>query len=148
VKKSMLYPALANLACAAVLLWLVIAYEFRVEPLLCGFLGGCAASGVRLLGQFLHWSRPENAEAYARRQKDREIDLHDERKEMLRMRSARILYRATFWAEWAAVIVLAVLAVLGIGIPATRIASIAIAALAALQFYGGWIVYRQLEKKY
>jgi len=148
MNQKRLYWAIGLLAVSAVCLAFTIAYDFRIEPVLCGVCGGCAASGIRNLRQFVHWSRPENAAEDERRQHQREIDLHDERKVMLRMRSAWVLYQVTYWVEWVAVMALSVLSVLEIGTPTTRVVMCVLMALVILQLIGGKIIYRRLEQKY
>jgi len=148
MKKSTFYKALAYLAGAAVCLALVIRYDFRIEPILCGMVGACAAVGLKLLRQYFYWSRPENAAAYEEKQRRAQIDLRDERKVMLREKSAYVMYRILYYVEWAAVVVLAVLSTLEIGTPTTRVVMGVITLLALLQIFGGYVVYRILEKKY
>ena len=148
MKKSTLYTALAYLAAAVVCLVLALLTDWLIEPLLCGMVGGSGAVGIRLLRQYLYWSRPENAAAYAEKQREEKIALTDERRIMLREKSGSLMYRATYWAEALAVVALSVLTALGVGKPAARIAMIALALAMAVQTVAGRLVYRALEKKY
>ncbi len=148
MKKSTLYLALGYLAAAAACLAVTLLTDTRIEPLLCGMVGGFGVAGLRLLRRYLYWSRPENAAAYAERQRETQISLHDERKIMLREKSGSLMYRATYWAEAVAVVELAVLSALGVGRPAARVAMIALALAMVAQTVAGRLVYRALEKKY
>ncbi len=148
MKKSTLYLALGYLAAAAACLALTLLTDTSIEPLLCGMVGGFGVAGLRLLRRYLYWSRPENAAAYEKRQRETQISLHDERKIMLREKSGSLMYRATYWAEALAVIALSLLTALGVGRPAARVAAIALALAMVVQTVAGRLVYRALEKKY
>ena len=90
MKKSNLWAGLAEIALG--LAFLVAAFfwvEGTMGSLLCGLGGGFLGSGGELVWKYWKWTRPQNVERYREKLEQEEIDLRDERKELLGCKAGR-----------------------------------------------------------
>lgn len=120
-------------------------WETRLSGILCGIGGGWFFNGIAQLYRYIKWTRPENAEAYRARLEQQQIDLHDERKEMLRNRSGRYAYVLGLAVCCIAILVFSILGMLGV-LKGWRAAVLFLGAYVVFQYVAGIVIYRRLEQ--
>ena len=91
MKKSVFYSGIAYLT-AGFLFLLAATLDTPLKSLLYGFTGAGFCAGLTLLVKYFYWTRPSRTTAYQQRLEEETIDLHDERKEMLRNKAGRYAY--------------------------------------------------------
>lgn len=147
MKKQMLYTGMAYAAAGCLCLLLALCTNWQIEPLLWGLFGAGAGSGLMMIGKYLYWTRGDRRAAYDARLKAEQINLHDERKIMLRDKSGAIVYRTMLMGDMLLTFICSILSILEIGKPFTLYLTITFALLAAIQYLLGIAVFRHLEKK-
>ncbi len=147
MKKSILYTGIAYLAVGAVCLYLALLHEFQIEGLLWGFAGAGIVSGALMIWKYLHWSRPERQSEYERLAQIERIEMHDERKVMLRDKSGRIAYVIMIGIYCALMMCFSFFTVMGWWMPFARYAVIGLGILLAIQYICGIVVFQHLAKK-
>lgn len=134
---------LIGLACGlAALRW-----DTPLGSLLCGFSFALLAPGVLMIWKYRKWSRPENAAAYQEKLEQEQIDLRDERKEMLRNRAGRYAYVLGLLLGCLAIVVCGVLDTLGM-IQHGRGLMLFLGVYVLVQYAAGILIYRRLCDKY
>lgn len=149
MKKSNLWCALAYALLGLAILLAGLVWETRLSSLMVGFGAGLLGSGAMQLVRYRKWTRPENADTYRERLEQEQIDLRDERKNMLRDRSGRYAY--VFGLMLCAVSILTFHLLEALGIveeTAARLVVLYLAAYLIIQYIAGFTVYRWLSKKY
>ena len=66
--------------------------ETPLDSLFCGFFGAFTGPGVMQVYKYVKWTRLETADSLQRYLEEEQINLRDERKEMLRNKSGRYAY--------------------------------------------------------
>ncbi|MDY5509141.1 hypothetical protein [Dysosmobacter sp.] len=148
MKKSNLWAGLAEIALG--LAFLVAAFfwvEGTMGSLLCGLGGGFLGSGGELVWKYWKWTRPQNVERYREKLEQEEIDLRDERKELLRCKAGRYAYQLGFAVCCVAAFLVALLGALGV-IEHYLPLLCFLAAYLVFQYAAGLWFYRRLERKY
>lgn len=145
MKKSNLWWALGITAAGIAFFLAGLLWETRLSAILCGGGGGCFFNGLVQLRRYAKWSRPENAEAYRERLEQEQIDLHDERKEMLRSKSGRYAYLLGLLLCCLFILVFSILDMLDILENGSMFALFLFAYL-IVQYAAGVLIYRRLEQ--
>ena len=148
MKKSNLWTSLVTIvlgliALAAAIFWA----EGAPGSLLCGLGGGFLGSGGMQLRRYLKWSRPENAEVYREKLEQEQIDLRDERKQMLRNRAGRYAYILGLAVCLLAAFVVALLGAFGVYEHYLPLLCF-LTAYTVFQYIAGVWIYRRLSRKY
>ena len=147
MKKSNLWCGAAYALLGLVFLLAGLLWETRLSSLCVGFGAGMLSSGVVQLARYRKWTRPQNAAGYRQRLEEEQIDLRDERKEMLRDKSGRYAWLLGMALCAAAVVVFGVLGALEI-VENSRLIVLCLAAYLIVQYGAGVLFYRRLSKKY
>ena len=147
MKKSNLWCGAAYAFLGLVFLLAGLLWETRLSSLCVGFGAGMLSSGVVQLARSRKWTRPQNAAVYRQRLEEEQIDLRDERKEMLRDKSGRYAWLLGMALCAAAVVVFGVLGALEI-VENSRLIVLCLAAYLIVQYGAGVLFYRRLSKKY
>ena len=147
MKKSNLWCGAAYALLGLVFLLAGLLWETRLSSLCVGFGAGMLSSGVVQLARYRKWTRPQNAAVYRQRLEEEQIDLRDERKEMLRDKSGRYAWLLGMALCAAAVVVFGVLGALEI-VDNSRLIVLCLAAYLIVQYGAGVLFYRRLSKKY
>ena len=147
MKKSNLWCGAAYALLGLVFLLAGLLWETRLSSLCVGFGAGMLGSGVVQLARYRKWTRPQNAAVYRQRLEEEQIDLRDERKEMLRDKSGRYAWLLGMALCAAAVVVFGVLGALEI-VENSRLIVLCLAAYLIVQYGAGVLFYRRLSKKY
>ena len=134
---------LAGLACGLT----ALCWDTPLDSLLCGFTGALLAPGILQLWKYRKWSRPENAAAYQEKLEQEQIDLRDERKEMLRNKAGRYAYLLGLALAYLAIIVFGLLGKLGV-IQYCRELVLFLGVYVLVQYAAGVLIYRKLCEKY
>lgn len=149
MKKSNLWSGLSMTALGILFLLAALLWDTPLESLLFGMFGAFTAPGIAQICKYVKWSNPKNAPVYRERLEQEQIDLRDERKEMLRNRSGRYAYLLGLLMVAAAIIACSILEAFGIiEEDAARLAILSMAAYALFQLVAGIVIYKLLEKKY
>ena len=147
MKKSNFWCGLTYALLGLAFLLAGLLWETRLSSLSVGFGAGMLGSGVTQLARYRKWTRPENAETYREKLEEEQIELRDERKEMLRNKSGRYAYIFNLVVNCLALFVLASLDALEIvEIESQIILWLALWVLA--QYFTGIVFYKMLEKRY
>lgn len=147
MKKSLLYTGIAYLAVGAICLLLATLYEFRIEGLLWGFAGAGTAPGVLMIWKYFHWSKPERQKEYEQLLQIEKIEMHGERKVMLRDKSGRIAYGIMIAVYCGLMTFFAFFTVMGWWMPFSRYAVMGLGILLVFQYICGIAVFQYLTKK-
>ena len=147
MKKSNLWCGAAYALLGLIFLLAGLLWETRLSSLCVGFGAGMLSSGVVQLARYRKWTRPQNAAVYRQRLEEEQIDLRDERKEMLRDKSGRYAWLLGMALCAAAVVVFGVLGALEI-VENSRLIVLCLAAYLIVQYGAGVLFYRRLSKKY
>lgn len=148
MKRSNLWSSLVSIALgfcflAAAIFWT----EDTLSSLLCGLGSGFLSSGGMQLYRYCKWSRPENAERYREKLEQEQVDLRDERKEMLRSKAGRYAYILGMAVCLLAAFVVALLGSLGIYEHYMPLLCF-LAVYVVFQYVVGIWIYRRLSRKY
>ena len=147
MKKQTLYGGIIYIIIAIISLILVIWFDFRLEPLLCGAVGAFGAIGIRQIYKYIYWSKPENQGKYEKMARQEKIELNDERKIMIRHKSAYIVNFIMNLSFWVLVIIFSVCSLLEIGSSLTSVLMAVFSVLIIFQIVLGEIVYNFIERK-
>lgn len=141
MKKDTLYSGLGFIALGIVfLIFYIISGGEGVASNFAGFAGGMTGPGIMMVYKYFHWSKPENKAAYEERLKKEKISLYDERKIMIRGKSAYAMYKIT-------IIVLAFLIFILSLVGVDKWVMLLVVTLFIFEIAGGYIVYRHYDKK-
>ena len=120
-----------------------------LDSLLCGMFGALTAPGIVLVYKYAKYNSPKHAAQYRERLEQEQIDLRDERKEMLRNKSGRYAYNLGLLAAAVAMTVFSFLGKLGmVDEAASRLMILFLAGYMVFQIFAGGAIYRLLDKKY
>lgn len=92
MKRNNLFAGLVYLCIGTVCLLIALKFETKVASMLSGLAGAGISIGAVFLWKYYYWSRPENRGKYQEKVENENIELHDERKIMLRDKSGRYAY--------------------------------------------------------
>lgn len=148
VKKRDLWTGL--LFTAAGILCIAGALLLRGVPLgdfLAGMSGGIGVPGVLMLYKYYKYTSPKHAAEYRERLEQEQIELRDERKEMLRNKSGRYAYVFNMLMNCVVMFVLSLLKTLGVLEVETWVV-LGLAVWLLAQYFVGIIFYKVLERKY
>ena len=147
MKKSNLWWALGIAAAGTAFFLAGLLWETRLSSILCGIGGGWIFNSIAQLWRYIKWTRPENAEVYRKRLEQEQIDLHDERKEMLRNKSGRYAYILGLGVCCLAILVFSILGMLGV-LEDCRAVVLFLGAYVIFQYAAGIVIYRRLERSH
>nr|WP_325213083.1 hypothetical protein [uncultured Oscillibacter sp.] len=149
MKKSYLWSGLGMTAVGILFLLAALLWDTPLESLLFGMFGAFTAPGIVQVIKYAKWSSPKNAPLYQERLEQEQIDLRDERKELLRNKSGRYAYILGLLAAALAMLVFSVLDAFGVVEEGTAsLMVLFLAGYAVFQLVAGWVIYKLLEKKY
>ena len=149
MKKSYLLTGIVMIAAGLAFLAASIFWDTPLDSLLCGFSGAFTMSGLAQVYKYFKWTKLETPDSYRRHVEEEQIELRDERKEMLRNKSGRYAYILGLATVSAAIIVFSVLDAFGIVEEDTATLFIFfLAGYALFQLVAGWVIYKRLEKRY
>lgn len=145
MKKSNLWWVLGTAAAGAAFFLAGLLWETRLSSILCGIGGGWFFNGLIQLRRYIKWTRPENTESYRARLEQQQIDLHDERKEMLRNKSGRYAYLLGLVLCCLSILAFSILHILGI-LENGLVFVLFLTAYLIVQYAAGVVIYRRLEQ--
>ena len=141
MKKSTLYIGLCYLAvgiCA--ILFGLFGPSIENDGIIWGIAGGGIGPGLYMIYKYFYWSKPENKPKYEEKLKKEQIILKDERKIMLREKSARITYIILFF-------LLAILIPIFTIMNVNKIVITTLSIIWAFIYICGIVVFRILDKR-
>ena len=146
MKKSYLWTGVGMIVLGLCCLLAALLLDTPLDSVLCGLFGAFTAPGIVQIYKYFMWGRsPE----YRAKLEEEQIDLRDERKEMLRNKSGRIAYVIGLLAAAVYMTAFSVLGTLGIvSEAASRLMILFLAGYMLFQLAAGRIVYRLLARKY
>jgi len=147
MKKSNLHVGLAYLCIGIVCLLIALNFETKLGSILCGFAGAGICSGAVILWKYYYWSRPENKEKYSEKVENESIELHDERKTILRDKSGRYAYIIGLIVLSVSIVVFSIIGSFNEIENYTLIISY-LAGFAIFQYAVGILIFKYLNKKY
>ena len=149
MKKRELWFGLAMIAGGILFLLAALLLDTPLDSLFCGFFGALIGPGAVQVYKYVKWTKLEPPDSYQRHLEEEQIELRDERKEMLRNKSGRIAYNLGLLAAAVSMTVFSVLEKLGVVEEAAgRLMILFLAAYFIVQYGAGVFFYRRLEKKY
>ena len=99
--------------------------------------------------KYVKWTRLETADSLQRYLEEEQINLRDERKEMLRNKSGRYAYILGLLLTAAAILTFSALGKLGmVGEEAARLMLVVSSVYLLVQYAAGLVIYQLLERKY
>lgn len=149
MKKSYLWSGLGMIALGLGFLAAAIFWDTPLGSLLCGFSGAFTAPGIVQVVKYIKWTSPKNAPLYRERLEEEQIELRDERKEMLRNKSGRMAYALGLVLMSGSIVAFSILGKLGVvREESADLMVFFLAALLVVEFVSGILIYRRLEKRY
>ena len=149
MKKRELWFGLGMIAGGILFLLAALLLDTPLDSLFCGFFGAFTAPGAVQVYKYVKWTKLETADSYQRHLEEEQIELRDERKEMLRNKSGRMAYTLGLLAAAVSMTAFSILGKLGIvEESASRLMILFLAAYLIVQYGAGVFFYRRLEKKY
>ena len=112
--------------------------DSRLQAPFCGF-----AQTIK----YVYWSKPERRERYQEKMENMKIIMEDERKEVLRYKSGWYMYIFTLIVLGLTVSVIQILGNYGV-LEGARWVVIFLGILFFAELFLGWLIYRQMDKKY
>ncbi|MDD4570037.1 MAG: hypothetical protein PHE70_07940 [Tepidanaerobacteraceae bacterium] len=147
MKKDNLYVGLASLFIGGICLVIALNFESGIRSLLFGFAGAGIGPGAVMLWKYYYWTRPENRKRYQEKIENENIELHDERKTMLRDKSGRYAYLIGFAVISVSMVVFSILGNLGI-IQNSELIILYLGGYFLFQCIIGVVIFNHLNKKY
>lgn len=147
MKKSNLITGLISLLVGITCLVSALLFETKLNSILSGFAGAGISSGAVIIWKYYYWSKPENRSKYKEKIENENIELHDERKEMLRDKSGRYAYILGLIILSISIVVFSILGSLEIT-GDNRLIVIYLGGFLVFQYVIGIIIYKRLSKKY
>lgn len=132
---------------AGLLFFALSCMDTPLQSLFCGLAGAGIAPGFIMIYKYIYWSRPDRRPAYQEKMETEKIELHDERKEMLRGKTARYMYAYTLLIIGVSVIIFQILSSLTV-IEGGRVVIIYLGALFFSELFLSKWIFRKLERKY
>ena len=149
MKKSYLWSGLGMIAGGILFLLAALLLETPLDSLFCGFFGAFTGPGVMQVYKYVRWTKLETPDSYQRHLEEEQIELRDERKEMLRNKSGHMAYTLGLLAAAVSTSAFSILGKLGIvEESASRLLILFLAGYMVFQILAGWVLYRLLDKKY
>ena len=118
-----------------------------LQSLFCGLAGAGIGPGVMMISKYVYWSHPDRKTKYTDKLEAEKIEMHDERKEMLRGKTACFLHAYTLLVTGMSCIIFQVLEKLMI-IENSRVFIIYLGILFFSEILLSRWLFKQLEKKY
>ena len=149
MKKRELWFGLAMIAGGILFLLAALLLDTPLDSLFCGFFGAFTGPGVIQVYKYVKWTKLETPDSYQRHLEEEQIELRDERKEMLRNKSGHMAYTLGLLAAAVSTSAFSILGKLGIvEESASRLLILFLAGYMVFQILAGWVLYRLLDKKY
>ena len=149
MKKRELWFGLGMIAGGILFLLAALLLETPLDSLFCGFFGAFTAPGAVQVYKYVKWTKLETADSYQRHLEEEQIELRDERKEMLRNKSGRMAYILGLLAAAVSMTAFSILGKLGmVEESASRLLILFLAGYMVFQILAGWALYWLLDKKY
>lgn len=146
MKKSMLFTGIVYILAGCIFLICGIVLDTKINSLLWGFAGAAIGPGLVMLYKYFYWTRPSHAARYMEKIENEKIELHDERKEMLRNKTGRIVILLNLVLISISIVAISILGKLEI-INFSRPIVIVLAVVWVLQLVLFNIVFKVLEKR-
>lgn len=98
MKKSVLYTGIGYVICSiALILFGKFGPGASFKEIIIGFAAALLFPGITMICKYIRWSKPQNRAIYKAKMKEEEINIKDERKIMIRDKSAYITYNIMTW---------------------------------------------------
>ena len=147
MKKSDLWTGVLFTAVSVACLIGGLVEEPMLGSCLCGLAGALGVPGVMMLMKYYKWTRPQNVAAYQARLEQEQIDLQDERKEMLLNKSGRYAYIFNLVITCVVLFMLSLFSALEI-ITVENWLVLGLAGWLLVQYFTGVLFYWMLSRKY
>lgn len=149
MKKSDLWTGVLMILAGVAFLLAALLLDTGLESIFCGFFGGFTAGGAGILCKYYKLHSPKHAAEYREKLEEEQIDLRDERKEMLRNRSGRYAYILGLMLMAVSIVIVSILGKMEvIGEEAAQLLTICLAIFLIVQYIAGLVIYRLLSRKY
>lgn len=148
MKKSMLYTGIAYCTVGLCCLAAGLLTETWFDGMFWGLFGGLTAPGLMMLWKYFYWTRPKNREEYDRRLETERIEMHDERKVMLRDKSGRMVYVIMIGVYGVLMLAFSICSMGGWFMPFSRYAVFGLGILLVFQWLCGIAAYSWVSKRW
>lgn len=125
----------------------ILLFETKVNSILIGFATTGILFGSVILWKYYYWAKPKNKNKYNEKMETEDIELKDERKEMLRDKSGRYAYILGLIILSISIVMFSILGTLEI-IKNNNLIIIYLWGLFIFQYIIGIVIYRYLSKRY
>ncbi len=125
---------------------LAMTLETKLSVILFGLTGSFCGPGIYILIKYFYWSSPKRKQLYEQKTENDYIELHDERKEMIRGKAARFSMLVNMLITSISIFIVSILGQLEI-ITWHKPVMLFVAFIFTVQALAGQIIYKQLEKK-
>ena len=146
MKRSQLYCGIGYTIFGLVCIGIALATDWDGESLLWGLAGAGIGPGLSMIWKYFHWTRPGNREEYKEKLKQEKIELHDERKVMLRDKSGYMTYCIMLGVYCVLLLAFSAIDLFGGWNPVARYMVILLLPLLLFQFFCQSIIFKHLNK--
>lgn len=146
MKKNDLFCGILFTA-AGILFLMLACRDTALQSLFCGLAGAGIGPGLMMIGKYAYWSRPEHRERYEEKLEEDRIEMRDERKEMLRGKTARYLYAFTLVVLGLSSVMFQIFEKVGM-VEDSKIFIVYLGILFWAELLLSRWIFRRLEKKY
>lgn len=147
MKKSNFIIGLIYLIAGIAFLTFILLFETKLNSILIGFATTGILFGSVILWKYYYWVKPKNKNKYNEKIETEDIELKDERKEMLRDKSGRYAYILGLIILSISIVMFSILGTLEI-IENSNLIVIYLWGLFIFQYIIGIVIYRYLSKRY
>lgn len=147
MKRSNLHMGLVYLCIGIVCLLIALNFGTGLGSLLYGFAGAGICSGAVILWKHYYWSRPKNKGKYQEKVENENIELHDERKIILRDKSGRYAYIIGLIVISVSIVIFSILGSLNV-IEQSKLIVLYLVGFFIFQYITGILIFNHLNKKY
>lgn len=147
MKKSNLFVGLLYLLVGIICLVVALNFESKIGSLLIGFAGAGIFGGAIILWKYCYWTKPENKDRYKEKIENENIEIHDERKTILRDKSGRYAYILGLIVISVSIVIFSIIGSLNI-IENSKLIILYLAGFLVFQYIMGILIFNYLSKKY
>lgn len=147
MKRSSLFAGLVFLCVGIVCMLIAVKFGTKLERLLYGFAFVGIINGAVLLWKYYYWSRPQNKDKYREKIENESVELHDERKTILRDKSGRYAYNIGLVVLSVSVIIFSIIGLITVIENYILIISY-LTVFFIFQYIIGILIFNHLSKKH
>ncbi|MFL0197370.1 hypothetical protein ACJDU8_17645 [Clostridium sp. WILCCON 0269] len=147
MKKNNLFVGMTYLLVGIVCLVIALNFESKIGSLLFGFAGAGICGGAVILWKCYYWMKSKNKDRYKEIIENQNIEMHDERKIILRDKSGRYAYIIGMTVISVSIVIFSIIGCFNI-MESSKLIVLYLAGFLAFQYITGILIFNHLSNKY